>query len=92
MCELIVARVYQEFWPSIGVKLRDIFLIEGLLRMVKKIFGAYGKDYVNWKCIIHLGGIYVDATKEPLHIEFGGIMLVRKEKSCNYQSKDNMIL
>jgi len=46
----------------------------------------------NWKCIIYLGAIYVEATRESLYIKFGGEMLVRKEKSYIYQSKDNMIL
>ena len=45
-----------------------------------------------WKCIIHLGAVYNKATRETLHIEFGDKMLVGKEKPCNYQSKDNMIL
>ena len=44
------------------------------------------------KCIIYLGAMYVEATRESLYIEFGGKMLLGKEKSCIYQGKDNIIL
>jgi len=57
-----------------------------------KIFEAHGKDHAKWKCIIYLGAMYVEATRESLYIIFDGKMLIGKEKSCIYQSKDNMIL
>jgi len=42
--------------------------------------------------MIYLGVMYVETTKALLCIKIGGEMLVGKEKSYIYQSKDNMIL